>query len=424
MKVYSLRHLANKNKQHTIDLDGSKSISNRLLILNEISKQRIKIKNLSQSDDAVLMQQFLSQFHKKKTTECFEFNVQNAGTVSRFVTAFLATQQGNFRLICSEEMKRRPIQILIDALIDLGADIKYLEQDGFLPILIHGKKLNNNKVKIKAGISSQYISALMMIAPCLKNGLHIQLIGEIASKPYLEITQKLMHRFGYQVDFKNQNIIIQPKQNKIQSNIILNESDWSAAAFYYTICSIYPNLSVQLRTLNDYKNSPQGDAKASILFQNLGVNTVFKNESISLNNCKPIEMKQEVNFLSIPDMVPAYSVACATHGVRLKLTGVRNLVIKESNRLVALKNEFEKIGVTLKQINHDVWEQTGKIDSQKISRVILKTYEDHRIAMAFACLGFKYEQVQIENPDVVSKSYPNFWGDMKHIGLKIEERKI
>lgn len=424
MKLYNLTFAKWGNECFKIDLDGSKSISNRLLVLKELSKKETEIVNLSKSDDTVLMQQFFHEFQKREVEDVFHFNVQNAGTVSRFVTAFLATQVGRFQLNCSDEMKRRPIQILVNALRDLGANIQYLEQDGFLPISIEGKKIQGGRIKMNAGVSSQYISALMMIAPHLKNGLKIQLIGDIASKPYLEITQSLMQKFGYQVDFQNQIILIDGEQNSTLPLEILNESDWSAAAFYYTMCSINSDLAFQLSTLEHTSKSAQGDSKVAILFEKLGVKSSFEKNCVHLKHSENIELNQEVDFFSIPDMVPAYVVACAFHGVSLKLTGVRNLAIKESNRLVALKNELAKVGVSLEKQNDDTWLLSGKVQMNDYENVRFKTYEDHRIAMSLACLSVKFDHVEIEHPQVVSKSYPNFWNDMKTIGLKIEERKI
>lgn len=424
MNIYKLSLSSNKQSTHQLKLDGSKSISNRLLLLNEILNQNVKILNLSKSDDTVLMQKFIRAFQNKKQGEIFQFDVQNAGTVSRFITAFLATQSGTFRLTCSEEMKRRPIQILVCALRKLGAHITYLEQDGFLPILIQGKTLTSSKIEIEAGVSSQYISALMMIAPKIEHGLTIQLIGEVASKPYLELTKKLMQNFGCQVKIDKQMIYIQNQKYTNTPSIIVNESDWSAAAFYYAICSMNAQQTIQLNTLEHPLKSAQGDSDAVNQFQSLAVSSSFENNRLTIKQQGTIIHNQEVNFLSIPDMVPAYVIACAAQGVSRTLTGVRNLAIKESNRLMALQKELKQVGVSLKPIDADTWEQHGQIDETKLNQTIFKTYGDHRLAMAFACFGFKFTNVQIQNPEVVSKSYPNFWEDMKKIGLKIEERKI
>ncbi len=398
----------------SITLDGSKSISNRLLVLQHISNKKFKIDNLSTSDDSKLMNYFFNQF-----PNLTEFNVHNAGTVARFLTAFLSIQSGMYELHCADAMKKRPIKILVDALRSLGARIEYLEQEGYLPLRIYGGELTGSEVTISASVSSQYISALMMIAPKLPNGLTIHLEGEVASRPYLEITQELMIEAGFDVLFEQQKILVSPDQQDNIPEVIFNESDWSAAAFYYTISSFADMDYLQLKTLFTPENSSQGDAVVSQYFTSIAVESKFDESSVRLTNTGTQNQELEFDFLDAPDMVPALAVAVAAAGIETRFTGVRNLVIKESNRLVAMKNELAKLGVDFFEINADEWKLTGKINVDLFLQTTIETYEDHRIAMAFGCLGFLSDGLTINDPEVVSKSYPQFWKDLASLGLKV-----
>jgi len=384
-------------------LDGSKSISNRLLILQQVSSSSFEIDNLSTSDDSVLMQECLAQYQSTST-----LNVQN-------------TQEGSWTLNCAEPMKKRPIKILVDVLRQLGAKIEYLEQDGYLPLQITGSKLTSNAVQMQADVSSQYISALMMIAPLLKGGLEINLIGEIASKPYLNITKKCMEQCGFKLDFIGNTLKIEEGQQQPEA-IIFNESDWSAAAFYYTLLSFSGHESITLSSLFPPNESTQGDAIVSDYFTFLGVQTEFlPNHKVRLTSNKELVKKASFDFFDQPDMVPAFSLACAVKAYKTKFTGVQNLVIKESNRLVAMKNELAKLGATFKAINQESWELTSAIKPEKIATTAIDTYHDHRIAMTFGTLGFLQPNIIINDIGVVSKSYIQFWEDMQSIGLQINE---
>ena len=401
----------------SVKISGSKSISNRLLILQAVSQQDFSITNLSNSDDTKLLTSFFDT-----CTELNEFNVQNAGTVARFLTAFLATQKGKWVLQCAEPMKKRPIKILVDALRKLGSEIVYLEKDGFLPLEIHGQRLEGRELEIDATVSSQYITALMMIGPVLPNGLTIHLKGEIASMPYLEITRNLMLSCGFNVVFSENSFIIQPEQHFIEGEQeIFNESDWSSAAFFYSIVAISRKAEITLSSLLKPEYSSQGDAQVAEVFQSLGVNSEFRNQTVQLLKTSQPVQSIAINFYDKPDMVPAVAVACAVLGVELECNGVENLVIKESNRLKALQNELAKVDVQFTEIHPSKWRLKGKINQNKITSVTFETYEDHRIAMCFACLGFIFDGVTIREPEVVSKSYPDFWEDMKQLGLNIEQ---
>lgn len=403
--------------QGDIAISGSKSISNRLLILQQVVNEEFAIENISNSEDTQLMKACFASFPEKKV-----FNVQNAGTVARFLTAFLATQAGNWQLNCAEPMKQRPIKILVDALTSLGAEINYLEKDGFLPISIVGNPLKGKTIEIPATVSSQYITALLLIAPILTNGLTIKLVGEIASFPYLEITEQVMKQCGISVTYFNQQFVVEPLARATPpEQVIFNESDWSSAAFYYTIAAILPNTTIQLNSYLSPDVSVQGDAQVANLFLKLGVETTSKNQTISLSSTNTYVGKFSENFYDKPDMVPAVAVACAALGIEAEFSGVENLVIKESNRLQALQNELQKVDVQFQQETKGTWKLSGKINAEKVPTTVFKTYHDHRIAMCFACLGFVFNGVKINHPEVVAKSYPDFWNDMKKLGLEVEQ---
>lgn len=414
MKYKLSSEITNKNPE--IRLDGSKSISNRLLVLQQVSSSPFEIENLSTSDDSVLMQDCLANYQTTST-----LNVQNAGTVTRFITAFLCTQDGSWTLNCAEPMKKRPIKILVDVLRNLGAEINYLEQDGYLPLQITGKQLKSAPVEMQADVSSQYISALMMVAPLLEDGLTINLIGEIASKPYLNITKKCMEQCGFSVDFIGNTLKIHEGQSTSQSTIF-NESDWSAAAFYYTLLSFSDHESITLTSLFPLAESTQGDAIVSSYFNHLGIETEFlPNHQVRLTKTGNIKPKEAFDFFDQPDMVPAFSLACAVNGYETKFTGVQNLVIKESNRLVAMQNELKKLDSHFTAIDKESWQLSSILKQEKIADTKIDTYHDHRIAMTFGTLGFLQSGIIINDPGVVSKSYINFWKDLQNIGLKIDE---
>jgi len=401
---------------HHVVLDGSKSISNRLLILQQVSNHPFQISNLSNSDDSVLMQHCLSEF--KKTNR---LNVQNAGTVARFITAFLSTQHGEWTLACAEPMKKRPIKILVDVLESLGAEIKYLDQHGFLPLHIIGKTLESKPVKIDAAVSSQYISALMMIAPILENGLQIHLVGEVASRPYLEITMACMRSCGFSCSFENNIISVEPSQPNTPAHIIFNESDWSAAAFYYSLVAISNINSISLSHLLSPEKSNQGDSKVASYFDYLGVKTTVSDKTIRIEKKGFTTPRASFDFYNEPDMVPAFALTSAALGYETELSGVQNLVIKESNRLVAMQTELKKLGATFQAIDKNTWEISGGIDHGLIQKTTIDTYHDHRIAMAFGSLAFVENGLTINNPEVVSKSYADYWNHMETLGLHIQE---
>lgn len=412
-----LLHLQSiESKQFTIS--GSKSESNRLLLL-QFLYPNITIENLSDADDTILMKKALES---QKSI----IDIHHAGTAMRFLTAYFSMQHGREVILTgSDRMKERPIKILVDALRTLGADIEYLTKQGYPPLRIKGKTLTKNKVNISAQISSQYISALMLIAPKLKNGLEITLDGTITSKPYLEMTLELLNQIGVTTWFENNTIKINPTPI-IEHSVITVESDWSSASYFYSIIAL-SEIGTTL-TLSSFKNnSLQGDKALVEIYKGFGVNTVFNsNHSITLSKTKkPIITSYNLQLNNTPDLAQTIAVTCFGLGVKCHLTGLHTLRIKETDRLQALKNELEKLGA----ITH-VTENSFSLESHSIfydiASVIQKntpevyTYQDHRMAMAFAPLALKTDLI-IKEAEVVSKSFPKFWEDLKNIGFQVNE---
>jgi 3-phosphoshikimate 1-carboxyvinyltransferase len=392
-----------------ITVPGSKSESNRLLILKGIYPNLL-IDNLSNSDDTISLRKGIEQINGI-------VDVDHAGTAMRFLTAYFASKKGVDIIITgSKRMQKRPIRILVEALNDLGADIHYLKNEGFPPLKIMGKDLNASSVILNATISSQYISALMLIAPALKNGLTINLEGEITSVPYIKMTLNLMQKAGVSGSFNTNRIQIKPT-NTINSSRLKVASDWSSASYYYSIIALSSNLEV---TLNNFtKNSIQGDSKISAIFENLGVETVFNelDNSIHLRKIKTeISDHLSLNLNDTPDIAQTIAVTCFGLGIHCKLEGLKTLKIKETDRLLALKTELEKLGA-----NVAITDQSLEVFRSKkiIENITIETYQDHRMAMAFAPLVFKVP-INILEPNVVTKSYATFWEDLVKIGVEVQ----
>jgi 3-phosphoshikimate 1-carboxyvinyltransferase len=392
-----------------ITIPGSKSESNRLLILRGCYPN-ISITNLSNSDDTISLLKGIEQVDGI-------VDVHHAGTAMRFLTAYFASKKGvDIIIMGSKRMHERPIRILVDALNDLGADIHYLKNKGFPPLKIIGTDLNVSSVNLNAAVSSQYISALMLIAPSLKNGLTINLEGKITSIPYIDMTLDLLKKVGVSGTFSNNKIEI--KHTKTVNSIAVNvESDWSSASYYFSIIALSNNLEL---TLNNFsKNSMQGDSKIISIFQKLGVETIFNknNNSILLRHLKTkIIDCLSLNLNDTPDIAQTLAVTCFGLGIPCKLEGLKTLKIKETDRLLALKTELEKLGanVTITEESITVF-RSRKI----IENITIETYQDHRMAMAFAPLVLKVP-INILEPNVVTKSYTTFWKDLLKIGVKAQ----
>ena len=370
-----------------IDLPTSKSISNRLLIIRALCEESFEIENLSDSDDTK------SLIHSLNTLEN-TIDVAHAGTTFRFLTSYLAIQNGKeFILTGSDRLKERPIKELIEVLKMIGAKIEYLENDGFAPLKISGSKLKGGFVEIDGGISSQFISSILLISPVLQNGMQLKINSDLVSKPYIEMTLKLMSEFGIHWKWNENKIEITP-QKYVGKNIAI-ESDWSAVTFWFEIAALAEKCNIKLNGL--CKESIQGDKKVVKLFEKLGVASVFKNNQLILTKNGENSLPTEIDLLETPDMYQPLKCTLSALSLNPAITGLQTLKDKETNRMIAVKNELEKL---------------------KSSKEI-ETYKDHRMAMSFAPLCLKFGELQINNSEVVSKSYPNFWEDLKTGGFTI-----
>jgi 3-phosphoshikimate 1-carboxyvinyltransferase len=404
------------NQQSEIKITGSKSETNRLLLLQALYPNII-LENISNSDDSEVMINAIekSQIPNPKSQE---INIHHAGTAMRFLTAFFAIQEGKELVLTgSSRMQERPIKILVDALRELGADIEYVDQYGFPPLSIWGKKLTKTKISLPASVSSQYISALLLIAPKLENGLELTLEGEITSVPYINMTLALLNEIGIETSFKRNKISIKPKLSIINCQLSI-ESDWSSASYWYSIIAL-SEIGTKI-TLSSYKeNSLQGDSSLVEIYKNFGIETVFnENNSITITKTTTHNLQLiTYNLNNCPDIAQTIAVTCFGLGIGCHLTGLHTLKIKETDRLLALKNELEKLGAIVQITNDSLTLQQSKSINKNCS---IKTYQDHRMAMAFAPLALK-TSICIEEAEVVSKSYPSFWKDLKSIGFHIEK---
>lgn len=385
----------------TLVLSGSKSETNRMFLLQSLFPE-IKIENISNSDDSLAMEKAL-KFHSEIV------DVHHAGTAMRFLTAFFATQENREVVLTgSSRMQERPIHILVDALKILGADIQYLNQEGFPPLKIKGKKLQSSKIAIPANISSQYISALLLIAPKLENGLSLELIGEQTSLPYIKMTLALLNEIGVETNFVGNQIQVFPKQ-RVDPKTITVESDWSSASYFFELIA-FSEIGTSLKIQKLKSNSLQADRTVVEIFEQFGVDTEFlPNNEIQItkaNNQLPSEIN--LNLIECPDIAQTIAVTCFGLGIQANLTGLHTLKIKETDRLVALKNELEKFSAFVEITNDSLFLHKRNLQNVLPENVLVKTYQDHRMAMAFAPLAL-FTALEIENAEVVSKSYPKYW---------------
>jgi 3-phosphoshikimate 1-carboxyvinyltransferase len=391
-----------------IQLTSSKSLSNRALIIQALCDDDFEINNLSDADDTVVLQQLLNSQERK-------LNVGLAGTVMRFLTAFLALRDGEIILTGEHRMKERPIKVLVDVLKQLGAKIEYVEKNGFPPLKITGKKIAGGKVVMDGSVSSQYVSALLMIAPKLKNGIQIDFLGEITSKPYINMTIEMMRYFGASVRWENNTILVESGDYKTKGFKV--ESDWSAASYWYSMVALAKEADITLYGLQ--KESLQGDAVVQAIYENFGVKTDFVDGGIRLTKkTSPTTHHAPliIDFINCPDIAQTVAVTCAALNVPARLTGLKTLRIKETDRIAALQTELTKFGFNVEVENDDFIINHLSQGTYSLSEIEVKTYNDHRMAMAFAPLAL-LEEITIEDENVVAKSYPNFWEDMKTIGI-------
>ena len=394
----------------TVQLPTSKSMSNRALILNALSLSSYPIKNLSDCEDTQVL---IDTFNSKSN----QFDIKAAGTAMRFLTAFLAGMEGEWIIKGSKRMHERPIYPLVETLIALGAEIDYLEKDGYPPLKIKGRRLKGGEVYLSGNISSQFISALLMIAPMMENGLVIHIENEIVSKPYIHLTLSMMEKCGVQTKWDGNDITVKPQMYNAVEFVV--EPDWTAASYWYEMVSLIPGAEITLKGLE--RNSLQGDANVTNLFSDLGVTTEFLSDGIIIRNTKKRTKKFFHDFVNEPDLAQTFAATCCFMGIPFLFSGIQSLKIKETDRVAALINELKKLGYLLKENEIGMLEWDGERCLPEKEPAI-DTYDDHRMAMSLAPGAIVSGSLIINDPKVVSKSYPDFWNDLKQAGFTIEER--
>ncbi len=386
-----------------VNVSGSKSESNRLLILQSLFPN-LSLKNLSNSDDTKYLNKAL-----KSSEETVD--ISHAGTAMRFLTAYFSVKEGREVVLTgSHRMQNRPISILVDALRSLGADISYEKKEGYPPLRIKGKHIDQTRVSIQGNVSSQYISALLLMAPGLKKGLEVELLGQVTSVPYIKMTLALLSDLGIDHNWKDNVIRISPKE-AIENSTMTVESDWSSASYFYSLVALSKKGKV---TLSSYKkNSLQGDSSLVTIYKHFGVSTYFDHDKITLEKEQAELMPLKLDLSDSPDLAQTIAVTCFGLGIACDLAGLHTLKIKETDRLVALQQELEKLGADISVTDKSLHLKAGSTINKDI---LIKTYDDHRMAMAFAPLALKVP-IQIDDAEVVTKSYTDFWADF-HAVLK------
>jgi 3-phosphoshikimate 1-carboxyvinyltransferase len=393
----------------TIKLPASKSISNRVLILNALSDSPFDVQNVAECDDTQVMLNVLD-------SDDNHFDIKAAGTAMRFLTAFLSKILGEWTITGTERMKNRPIRILVDAINQLGGKIEYVEKEGYPPLRIFGSALTGGELDLDGSISSQYISALLMIAPTMEKGLTLRLQGEVISQAYISMTLKLLEEFGVKSTWNNNVIHIQPQEFIPREYTV--ESDWSAASYWYEMVALSSDAEVELIGL--HKNSTQGDSKVADIFSQLGVKTTYTKEGVKLTKTGSVTPKLIYNFVDQPDLAQTFVVTCCMLGIPFYFNGLQTLKIKETDRILALKNEMKKLGFMITDKKDSILEWNGERCAPDGDAAIA-TYEDHRMAMAFAPAALKLDSITMADPQVVSKSYPLYWENLKSIGFEVTE---
>ncbi|CAZ94884.1 MULTISPECIES: 3-phosphoshikimate 1-carboxyvinyltransferase [Zobellia] len=400
---------SNQLLRNNIQITGSKSESNRSLLLQALYPN-ISIDNLSNSDDAEVMQKGLKIGNGV-------VDIHHAGTAMRFLTGFFASQEGKqVTLTGSKRMTERPVKVLVEALRHLGAEISYGKNEGYPPILIKGKKLEKSQVSLPANISSQYISSLLLIAPSLENGLELELVGKITSVPYIKMTLALLSQIGVENSFEGNTIKVSPKAKVGPVNLVV-ESDWSSASYYYSIVAL-SEVGSEI-CLSAYKdNSLQGDSVLQELYTEFGVETRFEGNTLVLRKVgAPKGQTVQFDLGNAPDIAQTIAVTCFGLGMGCHLTGLHTLKIKETDRLEALHTELSKLGADISVTDKDL---TLGLSGTMKAEVAIDTYNDHRMAMAFAPLAMKIP-LYVNDAEVVSKSYPDFWKDLEKLTFLVDE---
>ncbi|MDR0824377.1 MAG: 3-phosphoshikimate 1-carboxyvinyltransferase [Prevotella sp.] len=404
--------VAPKAIDSAVFLPASKSISNRALVLNALSQSSSTLENLSDSDDTNVM---IDAFESESKGDNL-IDVKAAGTAMRFLTALFAITPGEWIITGTERMRKRPIKILVEALILLGARITYLGNIGYPPLKIKGTSLKGGDIYLSGDVSSQFVSALLMIAPTMNKGLTIHLEGDVVSAPYIKLTLGMMSQFGVKTHCENKVIKVHPEEYKAVHYTV--ESDWTAASYWYEIAALTDDARVELKGLS--KNSMQGDSKVGELFADLGIATEYTTDSVVLTKSNRRTKKMFHNFINEPDLAQTFVVTCCMMNIPFMFTGLQSLKIKETDRIEALKAEMKKLGYLIYNSENSILEWNGERCEPEVEPVI-KTYEDHRMAMAFAPASIKLGHINIAHPNVVTKSYPRYWDDLKSAGYVIEE---
>ncbi len=403
----------------TIQLPASKSISNRALVIHALSKGRMLPDNLSDCDDTAVIVRALRE-------NPYQIDIMAAGTAMRFMTAYLSVMDGEEHVLTgTERMKHRPINVLVDALRQLGADITYVGADGFPPLLIRGHRLEGGLLEMAGNVSSQFVSALLMVGPVLRDGLTLRLKGDIISRPYIDLTLWTMREFGADAEWTDfETISVRPQPYCERPYYI--ENDWSAASYWYEMMSLTSGADDETRLSGLMDGSKQGDSQVRYLFSLLGVKTLFASKqegvptTVTLHHSGRCVPRLEYDFVNAPDLAQTFVVCCALKRVPFHFCGLQTLKIKETDRIEALKREMRKLGYVLHDIDGTqlVWD--GERCEPDLSAGI-DTYEDHRMAMAFAPAAFRFPQLCINNPQVVTKSYPRFWDDLRGAGWAVKD---
>ena len=416
MKQYKLT--APERLAQTIQLPASKSISNRALIIYALSGGRNLPQNLSDCDDTEVIIEALRYMPD-------EINIKAAGTAMRFMTAYLSVMRGTHVITGTERMQHRPIAILVDALRKLGAQIEYVGQEGFPPLKITGHKLQGGELSIPGNVSSQYISALLMIGPMLEEGLTLQLTGDIISRPYIDLTLWMMGEFGAEARWSSTDTItVAHKPYKSRDYFI--ESDWSGASYWYEMVALSKDRDAEVKLTGLMDGSMQGDSTTRYIFSLLGVKTTFETQKKGVPQMVTLKKngrgvgKLEYDFVNAPDLAQTFVVTCAALDIPFHFKGLSTLKIKETDRIAALKKEMLKLGYVIHDVNDSELYWDGERCEPDLQAGI-DTYEDHRMALAFAPYALRQDGLIINNPQVVTKSYPKFWDDLKLVGFNIEE---
>lgn len=391
-----------------LHITGSKSISNRVLLIRALSQKTFDISNLSKSDDTVTLDKLL-----QSTNDTFD--AHHAGTTFRFMTAYLSIQKGRQILTGSDRMLERPIGPLVDALRQIGANIEYNGKEGYPPLAIDSfEKQKSREITIQADMSSQFISALCMLAPVLEQGLVIHLKGDLVSRPYLEMTLSIMHDFGIESSFSADTITVEPQAYKGKNYLV--ESDWSSASYHFAIASISKDCEIQLS--HYFQESYQGDSKITEMSKAFGVESIIESDVLTIQSGKKASKMYSYDFIRQPDLAQTIAVMAAANGISASYNGLKTLAIKETDRVKALTIELKKTNINISKSENPLFEYVQEGQASFIDEPIFDTYKDHRMAMCLAPLSLLHP-IQINNPDVVSKSYPSFWKDLKQLGFEI-----